>query len=551
MIRTHIFMYKKYLIITLLGVLAMGAGAQTKSGNTKGAHPWKTAENSQIATESSHWSLIFNAGFNSFDGDFNAEMKHPVFAPAVGLNLEYSFTPIIALGLDYTFDMYRVTGDVNAGDNADILLKGMMHKAGGYLSVDLMNCFYPRAERKIFGFQLLGGGGAGCFKNSIYYTDDSRGHTGSTDPKSMDKYLARPYLMGGVNFEFNLSRSIALGVKGTYSYFVKDDIDGRGFQGLSAVASKNNDGIFDVTLNLRYKIDAVHKTHVRNIASDRMLDKQLAANEAKHAKAQTNNGSTVARIDTVVVVHRDTIVMKSQTTATVAPTEDYYFVYFETGKSSLSSEGLITTQQVATRMEREKQKYAVVYGYCDNTGSESVNNLIGEARAEAVMNELIEEYGIDADRITACGRGKIVGKRSKAAYSPNRRAEVRIVNRAEFEQLKADCADEHEHKATQTARQQVAGSSVANTRSTVSADVEGILDEVNVVKDMTLSQLARKYYQNTHCWIYIYRANRKTISNPNALTAGTHLVIPQLTDAQRTITKDKCLEMYKSLRGNR
>ena len=180
-----------------------------------------------------------------------------------------------------------------------------------------------------------------------------------------------------------------------------------------------------------------------------------------------------------------------------------------------------------------------------------MNNLISEARAEAVMNELIEEYGIDADRITACGRGKIVGKRSKAAYSPNRRAEVRIVNRAEFEQLKAECADEHEHKTTQAARQQVTGSSVANTESTASADVEGILDEVNVVTDMTLSRLARKYYQNTHCWIYIYRANRKTISNPNALTAGTHLVIPQLTDAQRTITKDKCLEMYKSLRGNR
>lgn len=273
------------------------------------------------------------------------------------------------------------------------------------------------------------------------------------------------------------------------------------------------------------------------------LDKQLAANEAKHAKAQTNNGSTVARIDTVVVVHRDTIVMKSQTIAAVAPTEDYYFVYFETGKSSLSSEGLITTQQVATRMEREKQKYAVVYGYCDNTGSESVNNLIGEARAEAVMNELIEEYGIDADRITACGRGKIVGKRSKAAYSPNRRAEIRLVTHAEFEKFKNECISGESKKSIMYIYEE--------KKQQLELETYNILDEVEVQKGVTLSQLARKYYQNTHGWVYIYMVNKQIIPSPNALTTGSHLIIPALTDAQRAITKDECLELYKSVRASK
>lgn len=530
-------MYKRFFITLLAGVFVLSVNAQRNSDEIKGAHPWKTEENKQIATDYSHWSLLFNAGFNSFDGDFNAEMLHPVYAPALGLDVEYAFNPFLALGVNYMFDMYRVTGNTEKGDNADILLKGMMHRGGAYLAVDLMNCFYPRAERKIFSFQLLGGGGAGWFKNSAYFLDDSRGHTGSAEPLKMDSYKGRPYLLGGVNFEFNLSRGVALGIKGTYSYFTKDDIDGRGYQGLSAVASKNNDGIFDVTLNLRYKIDAVHKTHVRNITSNYAVDKQLAANESAKQPKLTDTG---ARRDTIVVVHRDTVVMQSK--VSMDKPEESYFVYFETGKSALTSEGLITIQQVAARLERDKQRYAVVMGYCDNTGSDNINNILGEKRAEEVMNELIEEYGISDDHIMACGYGRVIGRRSKAAYGPNRRAEIRIVTREEFEQMKAECA----------------GGRI-NTVADISSDndtdfetlADAVLGEVVVSKDMTLSQLARHYYQNTHCWIYIYQANRKVISNPNALTTGTELVIPGLTEAQRTITKDKCLDIYKKLRNSK
>ncbi len=528
-------MYKRFFITLLLaGALVLSVNAQRRD-DIKGAHPWKTEENKQIATDYSHWSLLFNAGFNSFDGDFNAEMLHPVYAPALGLDVEYAFNPFLALGVNYMFDIYRVTGNTKTGDNADILLRGMMHRGGAYLAVDLMNCFYPRAERKIFSFQLLAGGGAGWFKNSTYFLDDSRSHTGSAEPLKMDSYKGRPYLLGGVNFEFNLSRGVALGIKGTYSYFTKDDIDGRGYQGLGAVASKNNDGIFDVTLNLRYKIDAVHKTHVRNITSYYAVDQQLAANELDKRPKSIDTG---ARRDTVVVIHKDTVVMQSK--VSVEKPEESYFVYFETGKSALTSEGLITIQQVAARLERNKQRYAVVMGYCDNTGSDNINNILGEKRAEEVMNELIEEYGISADRITACGYGRVIGKRSKAAYGPNRRAEIRIVTREEFEQMKAECAEGR-----------INTSMSLNNDTDLETLADAVLDKVAVSKNMTLSQLARHYYQNTHCWIFIYQANRKVISNPNALTTGTELVIPGLTEAQRTITKDKCLDIYKKLRANK
>lgn len=532
---TEDFLSHCWFITLLAGIFTLNANGS----EVKGAHPQNTAENKHIATDCSHWSLIFDGGFNSFDGDFSTEMKHPVYAPAVGLGVEYSFTPAIGLGIDYVFDIYRVTGDRSAGPNADILLKGMMHKAGAYLAVDLMSSFSPRAERKLFSLQLLAGGGAGWFKNSIYYPDAVKGNTANADPLSKDTYKAHPFLMGGVDFEFNLCRSVALGIKGTYSYFTRDDVDGRGFEGMNAIASKNNDGIFDVTLSLRYKIDAVHKTHMRNIPSERIVDKQIAVDEL--SKPSKTGANQVPEFDTVVIIHKDTVVMQPTIKQTERP-DDYFYVYFENGKSSLSSDGLITVQQLATSMEREPLRYAVVSGYCDNTGPESLNNILGEERAESVMNELIEEYGIDAERITACGRGKIIGKRSKASYSPNRRAEIRLVTREEFERMKSECSGEHKKNIMYVYEEK---------KQELELDTFNILDEVEVQKGVTLSQLARKYYQNTHGWVYIYKVNKQIIPSPNALTTGSHLIIPALTEAQRAITKDECLELYKSVRASK
>jgi hypothetical protein len=60
----------------------------------KGAHPYKTEENKEVAQEYAHWSITPHLGFNFFDGDFNSEMKHAVSIPNAGLSVEYAFTPV-------------------------------------------------------------------------------------------------------------------------------------------------------------------------------------------------------------------------------------------------------------------------------------------------------------------------------------------------------------------------------------------------------------------------------------------------------------------------
>ena len=507
-------------IYSVLLVLLCSAGMfAAETGELKGAHPWKLEQNENgVAPKFAHWTIAIGAGFNSFDGDFASEMKHPVWYPAANFAIEYNFTPMWLLGVEYTFDMYRVTG-LNNNQHASILLEGMMHKADAYLGFDLMSACYPRSPKKIFILDLFAGGGAGWFQNSTYYPDEARQHTADYTPLKDDKYRVYPCITAGVLFGFNLGRVTALGIKGEYSYFVKDLIDGRGS---SLASSKNNDGIFDITLNLRFKLASVKKTHVKNISSYDIFDKM---NEQDRLK------------DTLVVSHVDTLYMIAESTATAGMAtfreDDYFFIYFDHNKNGLDDKALIDVQQIATRMKHEPDMCAEIIGYADNTGADEHNQNLGVARAQNIRDELVEEHNIDPSRITYSSGGTIIGGRSTGAYSPNRRADVRLMPcGGEFESLK-QANDDRSAMAAEAQAQ-----AMAERENGVITAPEG----------MTLSAIARKYYGNTYCWVFIYDANKTTLKSPNYIPAGTRLVIPDLDEDQINISKRNAEIFYDSIK---
>ena len=538
-------MKKSILTLSLL-CIALGIMAQSSQQKVKGAHPYKTSENEQVAEELAHWSLTPHIGFNYFDGDFNSEMKHAIAIPNAGLDIEYAFNPVWGLGASYMYDMYTVTGKPG-NDNADTLLNGHMHKAGLYVSMDFMNLFYPKAKRKICAINAIVGGGYAWYKRNCYFPDSTRYHTASFAAGGPDtKYNGELYLQAGLNVEFNLNRTIALGIRGTYNYFINDYVDGRGFQGMQSLASKNNDGIVDVTLNMRFKLGAVSKTHVRNIATLEK-DKEIAKAVPQYIH------------DTVIIRHDSIIVRETYKESTTVKENDLnsYYVYFEQGKEEIREDGLITIQQVADRLAEDPELYAVVTGYCDNTGSKKLNYALGDRRADNVIDELREEHGVADDHMYSVGMGKLVGKRSTASYGPNRRAVIRLVDKATFDRMKSDLEDKKAHrdmdeepkKAEQPVAQQTNVKTIPLSETARQEKVneyerrvhEGIVAE----KSTTLSKLARQYYNNTYCWVYIYIANKDRISNPNTIVPGTMIIIPELTEEETKITKDQSLVLYQ------
>ena len=60
------------------------------------------------------------------------------------------------------------------------------------------------------------------------------------------------------------------------------------------------------------------------------------------------------------------------------------------------------------------------------------------------------------------------------------------------------------------------------------SSVQGINQTHTVRKGETLTELARRFYDNPKQWRRIYNANRGAINNPDTLPAGTQLRIPPL-----------------------
>lgn len=586
---------KKSIVLFAVMALSVGLYAQESeesSESVKGRHPYKLEESENVAKEYAHWSIIPHAGFNAFDGDFNSEMKHNVAVPNAGLSLEYSFTPVWNVGIDYSYDMYTVTGKPGS-THADTLLTGDMHKAGAYLSIDLINLFFPHAQKKIVSIFGSIGGGASWYKSRRYFMDDEerdpthrRGNTanyinadGENGPDRMTEYKCLPYMQAGVGVEFNLNRTLALGVNATYSYFTKDYIDGRGFSGKASHASKNNDGIFDVHLALRFKLEAVKKSHVRNMTPEQELADAIDKNEPERKK------------DTVVMIIRDTVVMKEQVpvageggsssvsntkveyhshTATAPITGQTFYVYFDNARSELTEQGLTIVQQLADRMLNDPDIYIDVVGMCDNTGSDEINNRLATNRALRVLDELNNEFGISTDRCLTSGRGKIVGRRSKAAYGPNRRVEIRLMSKQEFERVKAERQErgdlvtpeqgQEEYNDTESYESNYEETTSYNSGETtetlteedVNAGQQAVLNDPTgrtirqkeSVNAVTLTSLARKHFGNPNCWVFVYEANKDKIADINVMPVGVDITIPQLTDEQKHISKEDALVYY-------
>ena len=70
-----------------------------------------------------------------------------------------------------------------------------------------------------------------------------------------------------------------------------------------------------------------------------------------------------------------------------------------------------------------------------------------------------------------------------------------------------------------------------------------------VVEGQSLSQLARKYYKNTFCWVYLWLANRSVAHDPNLILPKCVLKVPKLNDCQKSITKQEAKDMAAHYRG--
>jgi outer membrane protein OmpA-like peptidoglycan-associated protein len=100
---------------------------------------------------------------------------------------------------------------------------------------------------------------------------------------------------------------------------------------------------------------------------------------------------------------------------------------FLKGSSDLSGDTTASLQELATLLATDSSKTVVLVGHTDASGSLEGNVALSRKRADSVMRQLIEAYGVDPAQLSAEGVGYLSPRATNATdegRDQNRRVEV-------------------------------------------------------------------------------------------------------------------------------
>ena len=103
-------------------------------------------------------------------------------------------------------------------------------------------------------------------------------------------------------------------------------------------------------------------------------------------------------------------------------------ITFDTNKSNIKPNFYGTLNKVAQTLAEDNKSAILVTGYTDNTGNDSINIPLSQARAQSVKNYLASQ-GVSSSRIDAQGLGSsnpIASNSTSAGKEQNRRVEISI-----------------------------------------------------------------------------------------------------------------------------
>jgi len=105
-------------------------------------------------------------------------------------------------------------------------------------------------------------------------------------------------------------------------------------------------------------------------------------------------------------------------------------IFFESDKAVLLPESKRELKRLADLLRQYPKMEIEIGGHTDSQNTEDYNQKLSEARAAAVLNNLVQEAGIAAARLTAKGYGEsrpVAGNDTKEGRQLNRRVEFIIV----------------------------------------------------------------------------------------------------------------------------
>lgn len=102
-------------------------------------------------------------------------------------------------------------------------------------------------------------------------------------------------------------------------------------------------------------------------------------------------------------------------------------IYFDTGKATLKAESEVALEEIAKFINQESGVHFYVVGHTDSRGELDYNMDLSDKRAESVVNALVTDYNVDANRLAPKGVGPlapIATNDTQEGRTQNRRVEI-------------------------------------------------------------------------------------------------------------------------------
>jgi len=104
-----------------------------------------------------------------------------------------------------------------------------------------------------------------------------------------------------------------------------------------------------------------------------------------------------------------------------------YNIYFDTGQSTVKQESSEALEVIAEFLDQHPQERYLVVGHTDNVGGYDMNVNLSKARANAVVDKLVNEYNVNPDQLKPVGVGPaspVLSNTTEEGKARNRRVEI-------------------------------------------------------------------------------------------------------------------------------
>lgn len=391
-------------VVLFFGAMGMAVAQDTAATTEEVVSEEVTnARRYEVGTFADNWFLGIGGGVNQYLGEHDRQMDffHRL-SPAAEIYAGKWFTPVVGFRVGYRglqalgatnvdTGFINSTGTPYGGTGSDY--KQLYWQKFGFFNIhadfmlNLVNLIGGYKER-VYNISLYGGVG---LARSYSAAKVETGHKANTR------------ISGSVGLfnTFNLCPALDLNIDLRGTLFPED------FEGETGVRPEGGetyeaDGMLTASIGLAYKFKprgwsqskTIYKTKTNTITNTVVDDAALAALKADNAALQQALADAEKNVTTSVVE------------SLLSPE---LYIRFAFNKSELSGEARVTLGNLAKLLNATDQD--IVYniaGYADAaTGTTDSNKALSEARAQAVYDCLVNEYGVDPSHLTMEAKGGV------------------------------------------------------------------------------------------------------------------------------------------------